>query len=83
MSFNLEEFKSSLAPFGTLNYAIVWEPGEDSEYLEFVVDQVNYLYAVSNFGTEVTNEILPYYPNLVVLSMDRIRLKGAFRKNPQ
>ena len=83
MSFNLEEFKTSLVPFGTLNYAIVWEPGEDSEYLEFVVDQVNYLYAVTNFGTEVTNEILPYYPNLVVLSMDRIRLKGAFRKNPQ
>jgi len=82
MSFNLEEFKSSLAPFGTLNYAIVWDPDLDSEYLEFVVDQVNYLYCVSNFGSEVTTQILPYYPNLVVLSMDRIRLKGVFRKNP-
>ena len=82
MAFNLEEFKTSLAPFGTLNYALVWDPGEESEYLEFVVDQVNYLYAVTNFGLEVTTQILPYYPNLVVLSMDRIRLKGAFRKNP-
>ena len=82
MSFNLEEFKTSLVPFGTLNYALVWDPGEDSEYLEFVVDQVNYLYAVNNFGVEVTNEILPYYPNLLVLSMDRNRLKAAFRKNP-
>ena len=45
------------------------------------MDSVNYLYAVSNFDMFTTSQILPYYPNLQVLSMDKIRLKGAFRKN--
>ncbi len=78
MSFNLESFKLSLAPFGTLNYAMIFNEGES---LEFVVDDVNYLYSVSNFGGLVSSEILPYYSNLIVLSMDKIRLKGAFRKS--
>lgn len=80
MSFDLESFKLSLAPFGTLNYAMIFNEGQADEHLEFVVDDVNYLYAVSNFGEFCNTEILPYYPNLIVLSMDRIRLKGAFRK---
>lgn len=80
MSFDLESFKLSLVPFGTLNYAMIFNEGEADEHLEFVVDNVNYLYSVSNFGELVSSEILPYYPTLIVLSMDRIRLKGAFRK---
>lgn len=80
MSFDLESFKLSLAPFGTLNYAMIFNEGQANEHLEFVVDDVNYLYAVSNFGEFTTTEILPYFPTLIVLSMDRIRLKGAFRK---
>jgi len=80
MSFDLESFKLSLTPFGTLNYAMIFNEGQADEHLEFVVDDVEYLYAVSNFGELVSNEILPYYPSLIVLSMDRIRLKGAFRK---
>ncbi len=79
MSFDLESFKLSLTPFGTLNYALIFNEGEADEHLEFVVDDVNYLYSVSNFGELVSSEILPYYPTLIVLSMDRIRLKGAFR----
>ena len=75
MSFNLEEFKIALAPFGTLVYATII-----NDKLEFVVDDVNYLYAVSNFGELTTTQILPYYPNLIVLGLDTIRLKGAFRK---
>jgi len=78
MSFDLESFKLSLAPFGTLNYAMIFNEGQANEHLEFVVDDVNYLYAVSNFGEFTTTEILPYFPTLIVLSMDRIRLKGAF-----
>ena len=80
MSFDLEEFKNKLQPFGNLTYAIIVDEGMPTEHLEFVVDSVNYLYAVSNFGVFTTTEILPYYPNLIVLSMDKIRLKGAFKK---
>ena len=78
MSFNLEEFKNALQPFGELSYAIIFNEGDANEHLEFVVDNVEYLYAVSNFGEFVLNQILPYYPTLTVLSMDRVRLKGAF-----
>ena len=81
MSFDLESFKLSLGPFGTLTYALIFDEGLESEYLEFAVDSVNYLYSVNNFGEFTTTQILPYYPNLMVLSMDKIRLKGAFRKN--
>jgi len=81
MSFNLEVFKTELAPFGTLTYAIIVDEGKETEHLEFAVDAVNYLYSVSNFGQFTTIQILPYYPNLVVLSMDKIRLKGVFKKN--
>ena len=80
MSFDLESFKLSLAPFGTLTYALIFNEGEEQEHLEFAVDNDNYLYAVANFGEFTTTQILPYYPNLVVLSMDKIRLKGAFKK---
>lgn len=81
MSFNVEEFKILLEPFGTLKYAQIFNEGKEQEHFEFVVDNVNYLHAVSNFGEFVSSEILPYYSNLIVLSMDRIRLKGAFKKN--
>ena len=79
MSFDLEKFKTALQPFGTINYVIMFNDGSD-DVLEFVVDDVNYLYAVSNFGEFTITEILPYYPNLIVLSMDKIRLKGVFKK---
>ena len=78
MSFNLEEFKIALQPFGTLTYALIFNEGDAKESLEFVVDNVEYLYSVSNFGEFVNTQILPYYPNLIVLSMDKVRLKGAF-----
>ena len=83
MIFDLDEFKIALQPFGTLNYAIIFNEGTQKEHLEFVVDDVNYLYSVQNFGSFCENQILPWYANLQVLSMDRIRLKGAFFKNPQ
>lgn len=75
MSFDIENFKLSLQPFGDLVYAT-----SNEDNVEFVVENVQYLYAVSNFGEFTTNQILPYYPNLLVLSMDKIRLKGAFSK---
>jgi len=81
MSFDLEEFKTALEPFGTITYALIFDEGLESEYLEFAVDNVDYLYSVSNFGEFTTTQILPYYSNLVVLSMDKIRLKGAFKIN--
>ena len=77
--FDIEKFKTALQPFGTINYAMTFNDGTD-DVLEFVVDDVNYLYAVANFGEFTTAEILPYYPNLIVLSMDKIRLKGVFKK---
>jgi hypothetical protein len=77
--FNIEEFKTALKPFGTLTYAKIFDEGLPSENLEFAVATINYLYAVSNFGTFTINQILPYYPNLVVLSMDNLRLKGVFK----
>lgn len=80
MSFDLESFKLSLTPFGTLKYAQIFNEGKEQEHLEFAVDNVNYLYAVANFGELVSSEILPRYPTLIVLSMDRIRLKGAFTR---
>ena len=80
MSFDLEVFKEKLEPFGSLTYAIIIDKGKETEQLEFVVDSVNYLYCVSNFGVFTTTEILPFYPNLIVLSMDKLRLKGAFKK---
>ena len=80
MSFDLEQFKIALGAFGTLTYAIIFYEGEANERIEFVVDNVNYLYAVSNFGEFTSTQILPYYPELVVLSMDKIRLKGSFTK---
>jgi hypothetical protein len=73
MSFNVEELKIKLQPFGDLSYVL-----NDENILEFVVENVNYIYAVSNFGVFIEKEVLPYYSNLVVLSMDRIRLKGVF-----
>jgi hypothetical protein len=80
MSFNLEQFKIALQPFGALSYAIIFFEGEANEQLEFVVDDCNYSYSVTNFGEFTTTQILPYYPELVVLSMDKIRLKGSFTK---
>jgi len=77
--FDIEKFKTALQPFGTINYAMTFNDGAE-DVLEFVVDDVNYLYAVANFGEFTTAEILPYYPNLIVLSMDKIRLKGVFKK---
>ena len=80
MSFDLEVFKEKLEPFGHLTYAAIIDKGMPTESTEFVVDSVKYLYAFSNFGVFTTTEILPYYPNIIVLSMDRLRLKGAFKK---
>ena len=80
MSFNLEQFKIALEPFGTLTYAIIFYEGQENERIEFVVDDVNYMYAVANFGQFTTTQILPFYPELIVLSMDKIRLKGSFTK---
>ena len=73
MSFNLNEFKQALEPFGTLTYALIFDEGLDSEYIEFAVDNVEYLYSVSNFGSFTTSQNLPYYPNLVFLSIEQIR----------
>ena len=81
MSLNLEEFNIALESFGTVTYSLIFpSQGEQSEYFEFAVQNVNYLYSLSNFGEFCKNQILPYYPNLVVLSMDNISLKGSFKK---
>ena len=72
MSFNLEEFKVALDQFGTLSYSLILPiQGEESSSLEFSVDNVKYLYAISNFGEFCKTQILPYYPNLIVLSIDK------------
>tara|TARA_Y100000389_G_scaffold79560_1_gene76301 strand:+ start:602 stop:829 length:228 start_codon:yes stop_codon:yes gene_type:complete len=75
MSFDLEEFKLKLQPFGDLIYAT-----SNDNIVEFVVENIQYLYAVSSFGEFTINHILPYYPKLLTLSMDKVRLKGAFFK---
>ena len=83
MSFNIETFKKSLEPFGTVVYARIFNEGHGegaSEYLEFAVSPVNYQYTTSNWGVFTETQILPYYPKLINISMDTIRLKGAFKK---
>jgi hypothetical protein len=73
MGFNTVEFESKLQHFGNIKYII-----SNDQLVEFVVENINYMYSVSNFGQFVINEIMPYYPNIFVLSMDKIRLKGVF-----
>ncbi len=80
MSFNIETFKKLLAPFGTVVYARIFNQGQQSEYLEFAVSPVNYQYTTLNWGVFTETQILPYYPKLINISMDTIRLKGAFKK---
>jgi hypothetical protein len=81
MSLNLEEFNIALESFGTVTYSLIFpSQGNQTEYFEFAVQNVNYLYSLSNFGEFCKNKIVPYYPNLIVLSMDNISLRGAFKK---
>lgn len=80
MSFNIQTFKELLKPFGTLVYATIFNEGQESEYLEFAVSPVNYQYTTSNWGVFTQTQILPYYPKLITISMNTIRLKGAFGK---
>ena len=82
MSFNLEEFKKALEPFGTEIYAYNFDINEEqNEILEFNVYNINYLYTLSNFGEFCKTQILPYYTKLIVLSMNKKTLKGAFIKS--
>lgn len=80
MAFNIETFKELLEPFGTVVYATIYDQGQESEYLEFAVSPVNYQYTTLNWGVFTQTQILPYYPKLITISMNTIRLKGAFRK---
>lgn len=80
MSFNIQTFKELLKPFGTLVYARIYNQGQESEYLEFAVSPVNYQYTTLNWGVFTQTQILPYYPKLINISMNTIRLKGAFGK---
>jgi hypothetical protein len=43
-------------------------------------EPANTPYSLYNFGEFCKNKIVPYYPNLIVLSMDNISLRGAFKK---
>jgi hypothetical protein len=81
MSFNLEEFKKALEPFGTDLIYIDNTPTEgQNDCLQFVVYNINYLYVLSNFGEFCKTQILPYYQKLIVLYMDDMSLKGTFIK---
>ena len=80
MSFNLQTFKKLLEPFGTVVYARIYNQGQQNEYLEFAVSPVNYQYTTLNWGVFTQTEILKYYPKLITISMNTIRLKGAFGK---
>lgn len=80
MAFNFALFKDRLLTFGTLNYALIYRQGLADERIEFVVDNLDYLYAMTHVGDFCETEILPYYPNLITLSFDKVRLKGVFRK---
>jgi len=108
MSFNIEEFKKALEPFGgdliyidntpiegqndclqfvvyNVNYLYALYNfdinEEQNEILEFNVYNINYLYTLSNFGEFCKTQILPYYTKLIVLSMNKKTLKGAFIKS--
>ena len=51
MSLNLEEFNIALESFGTVTYSLISPSQENqTEYFEFAVQNVNYLYSLSNFG---------------------------------
>ena len=78
MSFNLEQFNTQLSAFGTVENSSV--RAQNGECLEFVVVDITTSYTIENLSSLFINDIQPYFPNLINISIDENRIKGAFKK---
>ena len=61
--------------FGNIEYIVA-----DDEHVEFIVIDVSFMNILNDFGSVVINDILTYYPDIQVLSLDKTRLKCCFTK---
>ena len=72
MSFDLQKLKDKLNTYGKIEFI------DNTDKIEFIVFEINYMLVLDDFNLVVKNDILPYYPNLVIMSLDRNRLKCCF-----
>ena len=72
---DLVKLEELLNKFGTVYKLYI----EDNK-LVFIINDIEYLYAVSNFGDFIKNNVLGSFPYVYLLSMDKLRLKGIFLK---
>jgi len=72
MSFDLQKLKDKLNTYGKIEFI------DNTDKIEFIVFEINYMLVLDDFNSVVKNDILPYYPNLVIMSLDTNRLKCCF-----
>jgi hypothetical protein len=77
MSFDLELFNKQLSAFGTVDYSAVVQSRE-CDCLEFLCIAIDVQYTLSNISG-LLNDITPYFPLLITISIDANRIKGAFK----
>lgn len=71
-SFDLQKLKDKLNTYGKLEFV------DNTDKIEFIVFEINYMLVLDEFNLIVKNDILPYYPNLIIMSLDTNRLKCCF-----
>lgn len=71
-SFDLQKLKDKLNTYGKLEFV------DNTDKIEFIVFEINYMLVLDDFNLIVKNDILPYYPNLIIMSLDTNRLKCCF-----
>ena len=72
MSFDLQKLKDKLNTYGKIEFI------DNTDKIEFIVFEIKYMLVLDDFNLVVKNDILPYYPNLVIMSLDTNRLKCCF-----
>jgi hypothetical protein len=72
MSFDLQKLKDKLNTYGKIEFI------DNTDKIEFIVFEIKYMLVLDDFNLVVKNDILPYYPNLRIMSLDTNRLKCCF-----
>jgi len=72
MSFDLQKLKDKLNTYGKIEFI------DNTDKIEFIVFEIKYMLVLDDFNEVVKTDILPYYPNLRIMSLDRNRLKCCF-----
>lgn len=72
MSFDLVKLTEKLNTYGTIEFI------DNNNKIEFIVFDVEYMLVLHDFNEVVKSDILPYYKNLIVMSLDTNRLKCCF-----